>query len=180
MIIIFITTHIYIVNICYEYCKKQYDIKLDKKSLFWGAIQPDFQKGKNKINHTYSVSLHKVHDLNNTLQNSSCNIGYKSKMIGNIAHFVADSFCKYHVENYYGTNMVKHFVYEGLLELQLLKIILFDKKIIESILYDSENADDFLTEFKSNRDKYLSIKEHYLNDIYYTIKTTNLLIYKLS
>ena len=174
-----ITTHIHIVNVCYGYCKKKYNISLNRKSLFWGAVEPDFQKGKNKINHTYSVSLHKLKDLEFKLKNSSLDISSKSKIIGNMAHFIADSFCKYHVEDYYGRNMVKHFLYEGLLELKLLKMIIFDKQIIDAILNNIEYYGDCIAELRCNRDKYLTIKEHCLNDLYYTIKTTGLLIYKL-
>lgn len=179
-VIILITTHIHIVNVCYEYCKKKYNIKLDKKSLFWGAIEPDFQKGKNKINHTYSVSVHKLNKLDCMLKDSTLDISYKSKIIGNMAHFIADSFCKYHIEDYYGKSMIKHFLYEGLLEFKLLKMIFFDRDIIDAILNDIEDYGDCFTELRCNRDKYLTIKEHCLNDLYYTIKTTGLLIYKLS
>lgn len=175
-----ITTHIHIVNVCYIYCKKKYNISLDKKSLFLGAVEPDFQKGKNKINHTYSVSLHKLKDLNSKLQTSPLDISCKSRIIGNMAHFIADSFCKYHVEDYYGRNMVKHFLYEALLEFKLLKMIIFDKQIIDAILNDIDEYGDCVDELGYNREKYLTIKEHCLNDLYYTIKITGLLLYKLS
>lgn len=153
---------------------------MDKKSLFWGAVEPDFQKGKNKINHTYSVSLHRLKELDSKLKNSSLDTSSKSKIIGNMAHFIADSFCKYHLEDYYGRNMVKHFLYEVLLEFKLLKMIIFDKQIIDAILNDIDGYGDCFDELSCNREKYLTIKEHCLNDLYYTIETTGLLIQKLS
>lgn len=177
----YITTHITIVNICYKYFNKKNNINLNKNNLFWGAIQPDFQKGKNKIKHTYSVSHNKIIELEHEIMNNNLEIYDYSKKIGNISHFIVDSFCKYHLEDYYGKNMIKHFAYEFLLDLKLMHIILFDRDIIDAILFDVEFLEESSFKYLSdNRDKYLSLNEHILNDLYYAIKTTGYLIHRTS
>lgn len=160
---------------------KKYNINLNRSMLLIGAIQPDFQKGKNKINHTYSVSINKIKQLENQLNDTKLNSSEFALKVGNIAHFIADSFCKYHVEKYYGRNMIRHYIYEFLLEMKILNIIFFDRDIVEAILYDIETLDkSCFSSLSENRQNYLTLKEHILNDLYYAIKTTGFLIYKMS
>lgn len=177
MIEILITTHLTIAKSCYKACSKIMDLKLDKKAFLYGAIEPDLHKHKNKINHTYNVSIIRIREYIDKIKNEELTIKEESFLLGNIAHYVADSFCKYHLEENYGKNMIDHFCYEFFLDYKLNKAILTKKNLVSTIVFNiDDECRDYLEELKVNREKYLTLNEHCLNDLYYTIKTTSMLL----
>ena len=97
--------------------------------------------------------------------------------LGKIAHYIADSFCKYHLEEYYGKDMNKHFMYEIMLHKKLKNILRYKEEILEDVLDNLTDNRDYLEELRDNREKYVSLEEDCINDIYFTIKTTCYLLY---
>ena len=57
------------------------------------------------------------------IENNDLDINEVSFIIGKIAHYIADCFCKYHLEEYYGKDMKNHFAYEFTLHLMLRKTL---------------------------------------------------------
>lgn len=174
---ILITTHLTIAKSCYKACSKIMDLKLDQRAFLYGVIEPDLHKRKTKINHTYSISVGRVQEYIDRIKSEELTIKEKSFLLGNIAHYVADSFCKYHLEENYGKNMINHFCYEVLLDFKMNKAIFTKKHLVSAIIFGVEDeCKDYLEEVKINRERYLTINEHCLNDLYYTIKTTGKLL----
>ena len=173
----YITTHIRLANICYKYYKREYNVNLDKKSFLYGSIEPDLHKRSKKIKHIYSVSVYKIKEYIEELKNEDLTLEEKSFLLGKISHYTADCFCKYHLEEYYGHSMIKHFVYEFLLDLKLNYILLFKRKIIRDILINIGCKDEkYIDVLNANREEYLNLKENSINDLCYTVKTMCALI----
>ena len=111
------------------------------------------------------------------IESNDLDINEVSFIIGKIAHYIADCFCKYHLDEYYGKDMKNHFAYEVTLHLMLRKTLRNNNDIFENILDNIDDSVDYLEELKRNRQEYLSLEEDCINDIFYTIKTTCQLLY---
>lgn len=172
-----INTHLAIGAYCYKVCNEKYNLNLNKKKFLYGCIEPDLHKRGNKIKHTYSISKDKMLEYKEVIENNGLDINEASFILGKIAHYVADSFCKYHLEEYYGKDMKDHFLYELTLHRKLKKMLKFNNDIFENILNNIEESRDYLEELKINRQEYLDLEEDCMNDIFYTIKTTCQLLY---
>ena len=96
-----INTHLAIGSYCYKLCNERYNLNLNKKRFLHGCIEPDLHKRKNKIKHTYSVSKDKMLEYKQYIENNDLDINEISFVVGKIAHYIADCFCKYHLEEYY-------------------------------------------------------------------------------
>ena len=103
-----INTHLAIGSYCYKICNEKYNLNLNKKRFLLGCIEPDLHKRKNKIKHTYSVSKDKMLEYKKYIENNDLDINEVSFIVGRIAHYIADCFCKYHLEEYYGKDMKDH------------------------------------------------------------------------
>ncbi|CAM2077734.1 MULTISPECIES: zinc dependent phospholipase C family protein [Clostridia] len=172
-----VNTHWAIGSYCYKLCNEKYNLNLNKKRFLAGCVEPDLHKRGNKIKHTYSVSKDKMLEYKDYIENNDLDINEVSFIIGKIAHYIADCFCKYHLEEYYGKDMKNHFAYEVALHLMLRKTLRNNKDIFENILENIDDSIDYLEELKINRQEYLSLEEDCINDIFYTIKTTCQLLY---
>ena len=172
-----INTHLLIGAYCYKVCNEKYNLNLNKKKFLYGCIEPDLHKRGNKIKHTYSISKDKMLEYKEVIENNDLDINEASFILGKIAHYIADSFCKYHLEGYYGSDMKNHFLYEIKLHMAFKRFLIFNKDIFENILDNIEKSTDYLDELKRNREEYLKLEEEYINDIFYTIKTTCQLLY---
>lgn len=172
-----INSHLAIGSYCYNLCNEKYNLNLNKKSFLQGCVEPDLHKRGNKIKHTYSVSRNKMLEYKEYIENNDLDIKEISFVVGKIAHYIADCFCKYHLEEYYGKDMKKHFAYEFALHLMIKKTLKSNEDIFENILDNIEGSRDYLEELKINRQEYLSLEEDCINDIFYTIKTTCQLLY---
>ena len=172
-----VNTHLAIGSYCYNLCNEKYNLSLNKKRFLAGCVEPDLHKRGNKIKHTYSVSKDKMLEYKDYIENNDLDINEVSFIIGKIAHYIADCFCKYHLEEYYGKDMKNHFAYEVALHLMLRKTLRNNKDIFENILENIDDSIDYLEELKINRQEYLSLEEDCINDIFYTIKTTCQLLY---
>ena len=172
-----INTHLAIGSYCYNLCNEKFNLNLNKKSFLHGCIDPDLHKKGNKIKHTYSVSKDKMLEYTEYIENNQLDINEISFIIGKIAHYIADCFCKYHLEEYYGRDMKKHFSYECRLHLTLKKVLRKNENIFDGILDDVDKKSDYLRELKINRQEYLTLDEDCINDVFYTIKTTCQLLY---
>lgn len=172
-----INTHLTIGIYCYKLCNEKYNLDLDKKNFLYGCIEPDLHKRENKIKHTYTVSKEKMLEYKEYIESNDLDINEVSFIIGKIAHYIADCFCKYHLEEYYGKDMKGHFLYELTLHRKLKKMLKFNNDIFENILNNIEESRDYLEELKINRRDYLDLEEDCMNDIFYTIKTTCQLLY---
>lgn len=172
-----INTHLAIGSYCYKICNEKYNLNLDKKRFLLGCIEPDLHKRKNKIKHTYSVSKYKMLEYKKYIENNDLDINEVSFIVGKIAHYIADCFCKYHLEEYYGKDMKDHFVYELLLHRTLKKALKEKDEIFNEILNNINESRDYLDELRINRKEYLDLEEDCLNDVYFTIKTTCQLLY---
>lgn len=172
-----INTHLIIGKYCFNLCNEKYDLMLNKRRFLYGCIEPDLHKRKNKINHTYTVSKQKMSEYKEAIENGDMTINEISFTLGRIAHYIADSFCKYHLEEYYGKDMGKHFIYEIKLHKKLRNSLRYREEIFEDVLDDLRKDRDYLEELNYNRKKYTSLEEDCINDIYFTIKTTCYLLY---
>ena len=172
-----INTHLAIGSYCYKLCNERYNLNLNKKRFLHGCIEPDLHKWKNKIKHTYSVSKDKMLEYKQYIENNDLDINEISFVVGKIAHYIADCFCKYHLEEYYGKDMKDHFIYEIALHRVLKKALIKYDKVFNKLLDDMNESKDYLEELKLNREEYLDLEEDCLNDIYFTIKTTCQLLY---
>ena len=172
-----INTHFLIGKYCYDICNEKYDLNIDRKSFLWGCIEPDMHKRGNKIKHTYSVSKEQMKYYRECIENDDLTEKEISFIIGKIAHYIADCFCKYHLDEYYGKDMMKHFKYEVSLHRAMKKGMKNNDKIFQEIANEYIVSGDYLKELKGNREQYLSLEEDCLNDIYYTLKTTCQLLY---
>lgn len=172
-----INTHLVIGSYCYKICNEKYNLNLNKRSFLQGCIEPDLHKRSNKIKHTYTVSKERMLEYKKYVEDNELDINELSFIIGQIAHYIADCFCKYHLEEYYGKDMKDHFIYELTLHRTLKKYLKKDEKIFRDILIDIEDAEDYLEELKVNRDEYLTLEEDCINDIIFTVKTTCQLLY---
>lgn len=172
-----INTHLLIGAYCYKLCNERYNLNLNKRKFLYGCIEPDLHKRRNKIKHTYSVSKDRMLEYKELIENNNLDIKDVSFILGKIAHYTADSFCKYHLEEYYGNDMKNHFLYEIKLHIELKKFLFFNKDVLFNILDNIENSSDYLEELKVNRGEYLKLQEEYINDIFYTLKTTCQLLY---
>ena len=172
-----VNTHLVIGLYCYKLCNEKYNLSLDKKRFLAGCVEPDLHKRRNKIKHTYSVSKDKMLEYKDYIESNNLDINEVSFIIGKIAHYIADCFCKYHLDEYYGKDMKKHFAYELTLHLMLRKTLRNNKDIFENLLDNIDDSVDYLEELKINRQEYLSLEENCVNDILYTIKTTCQLLY---
>ena len=172
-----INTHLAIGKYCYEICNEKYNLNIDKNKFLLGCVEPDMHKRGNKIQHTYSVSKEQMMYYKEYIENNDLSNKEISFIIGQIAHYIADCFCKYHLEEYYGKDMGKHFRYEVSLHRSLKKLLKYNEDIFDGILNNLTESIDYLSQFKSNREQYLSLEEDCINDIYYTIKTTCQLLY---
>lgn len=172
-----INTHLVIGSYCYKICNDKYNLSLNKKRFLEGCVEPDLHKRGNKIKHTYSVSKDKMLEYKEYIENNELDINEVSFIIGKIAHYIADCFCKYHLEEYYGKDMKSHFAYEFTLHLMLKKTLRKNKYIFDGILDNIDETVDYLDELKINREEYLSLEEDCINDIFYTVKTTCQLLY---
>ena len=162
---------------CYNLCKEKYNLSLNKKRFLAGCVEPDLHKRGNKIKHTYSVSKDKMLEYKEYIENNDLDINEVSFIIGKIAHYIADCFCKYHLEEYYGKDMKNHFAYEFTLHLMLRKTLRNNKDIFENVLDNIDDSVDYLEELKINRQEYLSLEEDAVNDILYTTKMICQLLY---
>lgn len=172
-----INTHLVIGSYCYKICNEKYNLNLNKKNFLHGCIEPDLHKRGNKIKHTYSVSKDKMLEYKEYIENNDLDINEISFIVGKIAHYIADCFCKYHLEEYYGKDMKDHFFYEFTLHRALKKTLKMNDGMFDNILDDIENSGDYLEKLKLNRKDYLDLEEDCINDIYFTIKTTCQLLY---
>ena len=172
-----INTHLIIGQYCFNLCNEKYDLMLNKRQFLYGCIEPDLHKRKNKINHTYTVSKEKMAEYKEAIENGDMNIDEISFTLVRIAHYIADCFCKYHLEEYYGKDMGKHFMYEITLHKKLKNILRYREEIFENVLEDLKKDRDYLEELTLNREEYVSLDEDCINDIYFTIKTTCHLLY---
>ena len=172
-----INTHLIIGEFCFNLCNEKYDLMLNKRKFLYGCIEPDLHKRKNKIKHTYTVSKEKMKEYNDLIENGNMNTDEISFTLGRIAHYIADCFCKYHLEEYYGKDMKDHSVYELLLHRTLKKALKEKDEIFNEILNNINESRDYLEELRINRKEYLDLEEDCLNDIYFTIKTTCQLLY---
>lgn len=172
-----VNTHLLIGSYCYEICNESFGLMLDKKRFLYGCIEPDLHKRKNKIQHTYSISRKRMQKYKTIIENEDINIEKMSFLLGKIAHYIADSFCKYHLEDYYGRDMGKHFIYERELHKRLKDVLRNNDDILQTILDDLDYFPDYLNKLEDNREQYLSLEENYLHDIYFTLKTTCYLLY---
>ncbi len=172
-----INTHLIIGQYCFNLCNEKYDLMLNKRQFLYGCIEPDLHKRKNKINHTYTVSKEKMAEYKEAIENGDMTIDEISFTLGRIAHYIADCFCKYHLEEYYGKDMGKHFMYEITLHKKLKNILRYREEIFENVLEDLRKDRDYLEELTLNREEYVSLDEDCINDIYFTIKTTCHLLY---
>ena len=172
-----INTHLAIGSYCYKLCNEKYNLSLNKKRFLEGCVEPDLHKRGNKIKHTYSVSKDKMLEYKEYIEKNDLDISEVSFIVGKIAHYIADCFCKYHLEEYYGKDMKDHFLYELTLHRTLKKTLKFNSDIFENILENIEESRDYLEDLKVNRQEYLDLEEDCINDIYYTIKTTCELLY---
>lgn len=166
-----INTHLLIGKYCYNLCNEKYDLRLNKKQFLYGCIEPDLHKRKNKIKHTYTVSKDKMLEYKEAIENGNMTVDEISFTIGKIAHYVADSFCKYHLEEYYGKAMKDHFIYEVMLHKKLKNILRYKDKELEKSLDDLSKGRCYLEELHANREKYMVLEEDYSNDIYFSVKT---------
>ena len=172
-----INSHLAIGSYCYKICNEKYNLNLNKRNFLYGFIEPDLHKRKNKIKHTYSVSKDKMGEYKRYIENNDLSIDEISFIVGQIAHYIADCFCKYHLEEYYGKDMMEHFKYEVILHRILKKTLSKNEQLFENILDDIEETGCYLEKLKSNRKDYLDLDEDCINDIYFTIKTTCELLY---
>ena len=172
-----INTHLIIGEFCFNLCNEKYDLMLNKRKFLYGCIEPDLHKRKNKIKHTYTVSKEKMKEYNDLIENGNMNTDEISFTLGRIAHYIADCFCKYHLEEYYGKDMAKHFIYEVTLHKKLKNILRYKQELFDNVLDDLNEGRDYLEELNINRESYLSLDEDCINDIYFTIKTTCYLLY---
>lgn len=172
-----INTHLAIGKYCYKVCNEKYNLNIDKKYFLLGCVEPDMHKRGNKIQHTYSVSKEQMIHYKQYIENNDLSVKEVSFIIGQIAHYIADCFCKYHLEEYYGKDMGKHFKYELTLHRNLKKVLRNNEEMFDGILDDLAISRDYLSELKRNREQYLDLEEDCLNDIYYTVKTTCQLLY---
>lgn len=172
-----INTHLIIGQYCYKLCSEKYDLVLNRRQFLYGCIEPDMHKRKNKIKHTYTVSREKMREYKENIENGDMDLEQISFTLGQIAHYIADCFCKYHLEEYYGKDMTKHFMYELALHKKLKNVLRYKEDMFEEILEDSNQQKDYLEQLVTNRDKYLSLDEDCANDIYFTITTTCYLLY---
>ena len=172
-----VNTHWAIGSYCYKLCNEKYNLNLNKKRFLAGCVEPDLHKRGNKIKHTYSVSKDKMLEYKDYIENNDLDINEVSFIIGKIAHYIADCFCKYHLEEYYCKDMKNQYAYEVALHLMLRKTLRNNKDIFENILENIDDSIDYLEELKINRQEYLSLEEDCINDIFYTIKTTCQLLY---
>ena len=170
-----INTHLIIGQYCFNLCNEKYDLMLNKRQFLYGCIEPDLHKRKNKIN--YTVSKEKMAEYKEAIENGDMTIDEISFTLGRIAHYIADCFCKYHLEEYYGKDMGKHFMYEITLHKKLKNILRYREEIFENVLEDLKKDRDYLEELTLNREEYVSLDEDCINDIYFTIKTTCHLLY---
>ena len=167
-----INTHLVIGKYCYKICNEKYDLNLNKRKFLLGCIEPDMHRRSKKIKHTYSVSKEQMLIYREHIENNYLSINELSFIIGQIAHYIADCFCKYHLEEYYGQDMHKHFTYEVKLHRELRKFLKENNNSLENILDAISYSRDYMKQLKNNREKYLTLEEDCLNDIYYTLKTT--------
>ena len=172
-----INTHLIIGEFCFNLCNEKYDLMLNKRKFLYGCIEPDLHKRKNKIKHTYTVSKEKMKEYNDMIQSGDMNKDEISFTLGKIAHYIADCFCKYHLEEYYGKDMAKHFIYEVTLHKKLKNILRYKQELFDNVLDDLNEGRDYLEELNINRESYLSLDEDCINDIYFTIKTTCYFLY---
>lgn len=172
-----VNTHLAIGLYCYNLCNERYNLGLDKKRFLAGCVEPDLHKRRNKIKHTYSVSKDKMLEYKNYIENNDLDINEVSFIIGKIAHYIGDCFCKYHLEEYYGKDMKNHFAYEFNLHVKLKKTLRNNGYIFENVLDNMDDSMDYLEELKLTRQEYLSLKEDAVNDILYTTKMICQLLY---
>lgn len=172
-----INTHLAIGAFCYKLCNEKYNLNLNKKKFLYGCVEPDLHKRGNKIEHTYSISKDKMLEYKDYIENNDLDINEISFIIGKIAHYTADCFCKYHLEEYYGKDMKKHMTYEFNLHLMLKRILKKNNYIFDNILDNVDKPSDYFYELNKNRQEYLTLEEDLINDIFYTVKTTCQLLY---
>ena len=89
-----INSHLAIGSYCYKICNEKYNLNLNKRNFLYGCIEPDLHKRKNKIKHTYSVSKDKMGEYKRYIENNDLSIDEISFIVGQIAHYIADCFCK--------------------------------------------------------------------------------------
>ena len=172
-----VNTHLVIGSYCYNLCNKKYNLNINKKRFLAGCVEPDLHKRANKIQHTYSVSKDKMIEYKEYVENNDLDINEVSFIIGKIAHYIADCFCKYHLEEYYGKDMKKHFAYEVNLHLILRKTLKSNENVFKNLLDNIDDSVDYLEELKISRKEYLSLEEDAINDILYTTKMICQLLY---
>lgn len=126
---IFADTHKIIVKNIYDDIYNNYDLKLDKDKLEWGAISPDILPHFRLIRHYKDESLNFISkeimkvifisrflDFNDKLDPLAIKI--LSKKIGVISHYLSDYVCLPHANRWtFFGSMKKHVKYEKKLDL---------------------------------------------------------------
>lgn len=112
-------SHKIISEFVYENVRTQLGIELDKSSLIYGSIKPDFAPHLAKLDHfkpqIFDLVLDEIHLLSQIQpkEDSSFMKAY-SENIGIVTHFIADFFCLPHNDRvtYRKATIVNHIYYE--------------------------------------------------------------------
>ncbi len=105
-------THAHIVNKIYKRLEEELDFCLCKNDLLWGSIRPDIFRGS--IPHIKNENVNRFYDKLNgvCMLDPFEDLGYFSKELGEIFHYICDYFCYAHNQPQLQNDLWDHIKYE--------------------------------------------------------------------
>ena len=173
-----INTHILIGRYCYNRCIEEFGLDIDKKRYLYGCIEPDLHRGKYKVSHTYTDSIERMNEYRNLVKDKEVQLEDTSFLLGKMSHYIADYFCKYHLEENFDKDMKEHFAYERVLHKRLKKLLKHNcDECFEDVFDDLKKNVNYLDELEKMRLEYRALEDSHMKDLYFTIKATCYLLY---
>lgn len=163
-----ITTHLLMANLFYQEITSQMEIELDYFNYIYGNIKPDVHPGTINWPHFSHASLKQLVDYCEMITIEPMSVKAFSKALGIVSHFICDYYCVYHTQPYRQKGIVKHTVYEHLLELTVIKKSMTGE-IRATDLECCETIEDTINERLA---LYNSEKHSIEKDIQYAVNTT--------